>query len=189
MDCVLVVAGTDQGKAFLSDLLKARAFDRVVAVSNGGEARRAMIEDSYDLVLINAPLRDESGFELAISVTQSTDSSVIVLVKSERADEAAEKVEDFGVLIVPKPVLRQIFYQTLKIATASRRRMLGLINENTRLQHKIEEIKLVDRAKCALIQYRHLTEQEAHYYLEKQAMDQRLTRRQVAEEIIKTYEG
>lgn len=39
MECVLVVSGTDQGKAFLSDLLKARAFDRVVAVSNGGEAR------------------------------------------------------------------------------------------------------------------------------------------------------
>ena len=84
-----------------------RDSDRVVAVSNGGEARRAMIEDCYDLVLINAPLRDESGLELAISVTQSTDSSVIVLVKSERADEAAEKVEDFGVLVVPKPVSRQ----------------------------------------------------------------------------------
>ena len=188
MDCVLVVAGTDQGKAFLSDLLKARAFDRVVAVSNGGEARRAMIEDSYDLVLINAPLRDESGFELAISVTQSTDSSVIVLVKSERADEAAEKVEDFGVLIVPKPVSRQIFYQTLKIATASRRRMLGLINENTRLQHKIEVIKLVDRAKCALIQYLGMTEDKAHHYIEKQAMDLRCPKYEIAKNILKTYE-
>lgn len=185
----MVVAGTEQGKTFLSDLLKARAFDRVIAVSSGGEARRAMIQDSFDLVVVNAPLRDESGFELAISVTQTTDSSVLVLVKSEAADEAAEQVEDFGVLVVPKPVSRQIFYQTLKIATASRKRMLGLKQENSKLQKKIEEIKLVDRAKCALIQYRHLTEQEAHRYLEKQAMDQRLTRREVAGEIIKTYEG
>ena len=67
--------------------------------------------------------------------------------------------------------------------------MLNLKNENARLQNQIEEIKLVDRAKCALIQYRHLTEQEAHYFLEKQAMDQRSTRRQVAQEIIRTYEG
>ena len=171
----------------MSDLLKARAFDRVVAVSIGGEARRAMIEDSYDLVLINAPLRDESGFELAISVTQSTDSSVIVLVKSERADEAAEKVEDFGVLIVPKPVSRQIFYQTLKIATASRRRMLGLINENTRLQHKIEEIKLVDRAKCLLIEQGGFTEEQAHHFLEQQAMNQRTTRYEVARDVCAQY--
>ena len=185
----MVEAGTDQGKSFLTDLLKARAFDRVVAVSNGGEARRAMIQDGYDLVLINTPLRDESGFELAVSVTQSSDSSVLVLVKAEMADEIAEKVEDYGVLIVPKPVSRQVFYQTLKIATASRKRMLGLKSENNKLQQKIEEIKLVDRAKCALIQYRRLTEQEAHRYLEKQAMDTRLTRRQIAEDIIKTYEG
>ena len=45
--------------------------------------------------------------------------------------------------------------------------MLGLRQENIKLQKKIEEIRLVDRAKCALIQYLGLTESQAHKYIEK----------------------
>ena len=67
--------------------------------------------------------------------------------------------------------------------------MLNLQNENVRLQQKIQEIRMVDRAKCALIQYLHMSEPDAHRYIEKQAMDLRITRREVAEEILKTYES
>ena len=53
----------------------------------------------------------------------------------------------------------------------------------------MEEIRLVDRAKCALIQYLSLTEPMAHRYIEKEAMDRRVSRREVAEGILRTYEG
>ena len=56
--------------------------------------------------------------------------------------------------------------------------------ENVKLQSKIEEIRLVDRAKCALIQYLSMTEEQAHHFIEKQAMDRCVTRRTVAEEIL-----
>ena len=46
----------------------------------------------------------------------------------------------------------------------------------------------MDRAKCVLIQYLNMTETQAHRYIEKQAMDLRTTRRQIAEGILKTYE-
>ena len=49
-------------------------------------------------------------------------------------------------------------------------------------------MRLVDRAKCTLVQYLGFTEAQAHRYLEKQAMDMRMTRREVAEEILRTYE-
>ena len=83
---------------------------------------------------------------------------------------------------------RQLFFQTVKLIHASRKRVLGLQKENGRLQQKIEEMRLVDRAKCTLVQYLGLTEPQAHRYLEKQAMDMRMTRREVAEEILRTYE-
>ncbi|MPN40452.1 hypothetical protein SDC9_187989 [bioreactor metagenome] len=66
--------------------------------------------------------------------------------------------------------------------------MMGLQKENRKLQTTIEEIRLIDRAKCALIQCLLMTEPQAHRYLEKQAMDLRLTKREVAENILKTYE-
>ena len=48
---------------------------------------------------------------------------------------------------------------------------------------------MVDRAKCALIQYLGFTEPQAHRYIEKQAMDLRQTRREVAESILKSDES
>jgi AmiR/NasT family two-component response regulator len=188
VDSCLIVSGTDKGKDFLSDLLKAQEFSQITTVTSGGEARRLLIEGSFDLVVINTPLRDEFGHELALSITDSAAAGVIMLVKSEISDEVSQKVEDFGVFVVSKPISRQFFFQALKLVTASRRRLQGLKKENAKLEKKIEEIRLVDRAKCVLIQYLNLTEPQAHRYIEKQAMDMRLTKREIAEGILKAYE-
>ncbi|MGB4438219.1 MAG: ANTAR domain-containing protein, partial [Sedimentibacter sp.] len=55
--------------------------------------------------------------------------------------------------------------------------------------HKIEEIRIVTRAKCVLIQYLNMTENQAHRYIEKQAMDMRTTREEISLSILKTYES
>lgn len=103
-------------------------------------------------MVINAPLQDEFGHDLALSLTQSTDSGILMLVKSDLADAVSARVEDYGVFVIPRPVGRQLFFQTVKLVNASRKRILGLRKENGRLQEKIEEMRLVDRAKCTLVQ-------------------------------------
>ena len=51
----------------------------------------------------------------------------------------------------------------------------------------MEEIRQVNRAKMLLMQSLSMTEQEAHRYLEKQAMDRGMKRLAVAEEVIRNY--
>ncbi len=60
--------------------------------------------------------------------------------------------------------------------------------QNRTLREKMEDIRAVNRAKWLLIEHLSMTEQDAHYYIEKQAMDTRLSRREVAEHIIRTYD-
>ena len=55
------------------------------------------------------------------------------------------------------------------------------------IEEKMEEIRLVNRAKWVLIQNLKMTEPDAHRYIEKQAMDTCTTRLEIAKEIIKTY--
>ena len=52
-----------------------------------------------------------------------------------------------------------------------------------------EEIKLVNRAKSCLMQYLKFSEPQAHRYIEKQAMDTRRTRKDVAKHILSIYEN
>jgi response regulator NasT len=49
-------------------------------------------------------------------------------------------------------------------------------------------MRLIGRAKCALIQYLDMTEAEAHRHIEKKAMDSQRPRRDIAVNIIKAYE-
>lgn len=188
MERVLLVAGSKKAREQLIQLLKNSGVSMVTAAENGGEARRILIEQEFDLALINTPLLDEFGYELAIEAAEESNSGVIILVKNENADAIAAKVEDYGVIVVPKPLSRQIFYQSLKMVTAMRRRIVGLKKENLKLQNKVAEIKIVDRAKCVLIQYLNMTEPEAHRYIEKKSMDNRMTRKEIAENILRAYE-
>lgn len=187
MGGILLVSGPGKGRDYLTAMLCPSAAP-LNTVESGGQARRLLVDSSFDLMVINAPLSDEDGRALAADTALSSDTSVILLVCSELADAAAG-AEKAGALVLEKPLSRGTFEQAVRLAEATRRRMLGLKNENRLLQNKIEEIRLVDRAKCALIQVLRLTEPQAHRYIERQAMDRRISRREVAEGILRTYEN
>lgn len=188
MNSVLVVSYNDKGKDVLVNLLKAHNFLHITTAKSGEEARRLLNEKVFELIAINTPLSDETGEQLALTAIEMTIAGVLLLVKAEIADDVSAKVEDYGVVVLAKPINRQLFFQTVKLVSASQKRLLGLKNENIKLQQKIEEIRLVDRAKCALIQYLNFTEPQAHRHIEKQAMDRRVTKREVAEGILNSYE-
>ena len=188
MDNVLVVSSSQKASAFFTDLLQTYHPSQILTVENGGQARRILLDSMFDVVIINTPLSDEFGRELSQNIAETTAAGVLLVVGAEYADEVSEKVEDFGVFVLPKPMNRQLFFQSIKLLEASRRRMLGLKRENDKLHNKIEEIKLVDRAKCVLIECQGLTESQAHRQIEKQAMDDRMTRREVAEYILNQYD-
>ena len=59
--------------------------------------------------------------------------------------------------------------------------------KSSSIEDKMKEICLVNRAKWILIDELKMTEADAHRYIEKQAMDNCITRREVSENIIKTY--
>ncbi|MBC8530489.1 ANTAR domain-containing response regulator [Gehongia tenuis] len=189
MDRVLVVSGTEKGHRFFAELMAAHGDYRLRGAGSGAEARRILAEDSFDQVIVNAPLPDEFGHDLALRAAEATAAGVILVVRGELADEVAARVEDFGVFVIAKPISRALFYQALRLTQAAHKRVMGLRTENEKLQVKIEEIRLVDRAKCVLIQVLGFTESEAHHYIEKQAMDLRLPRREIAERILRTYES
>ena len=96
-------------------------------------------------------------------------------------------MEDAGVFVVPKPLNRALVFGAVKLAQAANRRIMGLQRQNNILQQKIDDIRLVDRAKCALIQYRRLTEPEAHKYLQKCSMDSQVSLIEAAQMVISLY--
>ena len=189
MESALILSSSDKGLSFFTELLNTASISRIASLSTGSEARRALLGRDYDLVLINAPLRDESGIDLALQIASQGLSQAILVVKSEHFDGISAKCEGYGVLTIAKPVNKSIFWSALKLAGATRSRLRQMQDENNRLKQTIEDIRIIDRAKCLLISYLSMSEQDAHRYIEKQAMDMRTTRRAIAEGILRTYEN
>ncbi|MGI6270600.1 MAG: ANTAR domain-containing response regulator [Candidatus Howiella sp.] len=183
MENLLLVSSSAKASEYFTAFFKAAGYTRITLAESGNEARRQLSRMEYTLVLINTPLSDEFGNELSVAAAQGG-RGVLLVVKGEIADDVSAKVEDSGVFVIPKPVNRAFLHQALKLVLAARNRFLGLRQENARLQSKIEEIRLVDRAKCILIERCGLSEPDAHRYIEKQAMDRRTTRRIIAEEVL-----
>ncbi len=184
---MLLVSPTGQMYEHICELLPNDEFDPIVNVSSAGEARRILSSTDFDLLVVNAPLTDEFGVDFVQNYVE-TPIGILFLCKSDIYDQVSARLEDFGVLTLPKPINRQILFTAIKLATAVHAR-LGLFEEKNRtLREKMADIRVVDRAKWLLIGNLNMTENDAHYYIEKQAMNSRLSRREVAEHIIRTYD-
>ena len=188
-DSILLAGGTEKGRALLQSLLPPGQFACVRVCDGGMETRRALAEGEWAVVVINAPLGDESGLELAIELAHQSASGVLLLVKADLAESVAMRVRDDGVLVLAKPVVRPLFDQALGYCMATRSRVLGLRAENARLEKKLAELRVVDRAKCLLIERQRMTEEQAHHCIEKLAMDTRQTRLAVAQGIVGRLDG
>ncbi len=172
---------------FREDLVKLN-IDEIIAVKTASEARRILIERVYDLLVVNAPLSDENGIQFAVDVIGEKANQVILMVKREYADEIAAKVEDYGIFTVEKPLSRSAFWLALKMTNAAFNRTKTFIHENDRLKKSLADIRLVNRAKCLLIEKMGLSEEDAHKEMEKQAMNRRIEKIELAKQIIDKYE-
>ena len=119
---------------------------------------------------------------------QHSAAGVLLLVKAEHFPDIDGRLTPQGVLVLSKPMSTQLFTQSLRLLCGTRERLRGLEKKNATIEEKMEEIRLVNRAKWLLIEQLRMTESEAHYYIERQAMDMRLSRREVAENIIRSYD-
>ena len=189
MENILLVSHSEKGTEFFSDILKSSSVYHITTVQSCNEARRMILERDFDLVIINAPLRDESGEKLSKHIVSNGISQVILVVKNEFFEAVTAVCEGEGVLTVSKPIIKEVFWSALSLAKSARNRILKVQTENAKLKQKIEDIRIVDRAKCILISFMHMSEKDAHRYIEKQSMDMRCTKREIAEGILKTYEN
>ena len=186
---VLIVSSTQKSAGIIANLLNPSLCYPIHLEKTGSGTRQRMQTRRYDLIIVNTPLSDEFGHELAVDLARLTTSGVVLLAKSDIYDEMCDRVSDEGVVTVMKPLSGQLFSQAVRMSLAGSMRLQNMERETQNLKKKLEELKLVDRAKCLLVEYQHMNEAEAHRYIEKQAMDQRKNRKEIARQVIQLYEG
>ena len=184
---VLIVSAAESFNDALSALLPNSKYSPTHFVSNISAAKRALAERAFDFVIINSPLPDDIGTRFAIDTGSSKETVVLLMVRAELQAEIYDKVAEHGVFVLPKPTSKPIIITALSWLSSAREKLRKTEKKTLSIEEKMEEIRIVNRAKWILIRELKLDEPEAHRYIEKQAMDRCISKRIVAEEIIKTY--
>lgn len=186
---VLLVSAAEKFNTVTCSLLPGAEFYPVEIVKTAKAAQRRLLEQEFDLILVNTPLPDEFGTELAMDACFRSRAAVLLLVKRELHDEICAKVTDAGVVTLPKPTSEAVMRHMLRTLCAVRERLKRVQERQVTVDQKIEEIRIVDKAKWALISDRQMTEEEAHQYIQRQSMDQRISKRTAAEEILRSLQN
>ena len=184
---VLLVSSSPKFNESMLALLPESRFYPVAAVSDVSSARRRLLESKYDIVIINAPLPDDFGTRLALYICENRGAGVLLLVTAEHYPDINGRVSPFGVLVLPKPATSQAVSQSLQLLCGTRERLRRMEQKTASIEEKMEEIRIINRAKLLLMEQLKMTEKEAHRFIEKQAMDRCVTRITIAQSILSTY--
>lgn len=185
---VLVVSSSATFTENVMQFLPESTYSPVKTAKSVNEAQRLTAERLYDLIIINTPLPDDFGAKFAIDISDRSPSVVLLFVRSDNYHDVYDKVCDFGVFTVRKPLPQQNVTQALDFIKATRERLRKMEKKTVSLEEKMMEIKIVNRAKWTLINSLKMSESDAHRYIEKQAMDRCVSKRVIAEEIIRSYD-
>ena len=184
---VLLVSSAGKLNTALLPFFDAERFEPVTVVDTVSRAQRMLAERDYDLVIINAPLPDDFGRRFAIDVCTDSGRVALLIVRSDIYDETCSAMTPHGVLVAKRPMERSVMEELLDVMCTVRERLRGVQKKTMTLEDKMAEIRQVNRAKWALIRACHMTEEEAHRYIQKQAMDVCVSKKEAAESILKTY--
>lgn len=184
---VLLISSSESLNDALKALLPKSNYDPVRVASNIAAGRRACAERAFDFIVVDSPLPDDMGTRFAIDQCDSTSAVVLLVVYAELYAEIYDKVAEHGVFVVSKPTSKSVVAAALAFMASARERLRKTEKKTLSLQEKMEDIRIVNKAKWALIDRERMTEAEAHRYIEKSAMNMCVAKRQIAENILRQY--
>ena len=180
---VLIVSSSEQFNITVKKVLPDRRFDVIEIRKSASSARRELLVREYDLVVVNAPLTDGMGNEFVMDVVEKHSSGVILAVPTEVYASVNDHLIEYGVMTLPKPLKLAELERMIRLSIALNDRLRKVHVKLKTLNEKMEELKIVSRAKIVLVE-RGMSEAEAHDYIIREAMNKGLTKKQVAEDIV-----
>ncbi len=182
MNKAIIVSHADNTAEVIQHILHDMGYERIHTTPVGSEARRLMLHTPPDMLIINTPLNDEFGTELAEFAAERS-SSVILLCGRDIADDLADRLSPYNILVLSKPVTANALKEGI-LMIGSEPALFADIRESEEVLRRIDDIRLINRAKSMLMKYLGFTEPQAHRHLEKKAMNCRCTRHEASKKII-----
>ncbi|GAB2633527.1 response regulator [Nocardioides ginkgobilobae] len=168
----------------LAEMLAEEGYDVVGQAGDGARAIELAEELRPDLVILDVKMPVLDGISAAESIARQRIAPVIVLTAFSQR-ELVERARDAGAMAyLVKPFSQSDLVPAIEMALSRFAELRAVEAEVADLREQLETRKVVDRAKGVLQEQLSLSEPEAFRWIQKTAMDLRLSMKQVAEGVI-----
>ena len=166
----------------LVEMLTESGYDVVGQASNGQEAIALVKELKPDLAILDVKMPVLDGISAAEEIIHI---APVLMLTAFSQRELIERARDAGVMAyVVKPFSITDLVPAMEIAMSRHKQMTSLEKEISNLQDRLETRKLIDRAKGILMTALNLTEPQAFSWIQRAAMDRRMSMKEVALAVI-----
>ena len=166
----------------LVEMLTEAGYEVVAQATNGVEAIALAKEFKPDLAILDVKMPELDGISAAQEIIEI---SPVLMLTAFSQKELVERARDAGVMAyVVKPFSINDLTPAIEIAMSRHLQMRSLKDEVSDLHERLETRKIVDRAKGILMAAMNLSEPEAFSWIQRAAMDRRISMKAVAEAVI-----
>ena len=166
----------------LVEMLSEAGYEVVAQATNGIEAVKFAEELKPDLSILDVKMPELDGISAAEKIINI---SPVLMLTAFSQRELVERARDAGVMAyVVKPFTISDLVPAIEIASSRYQQIAALKSEVSDLNERLETRKLIDRAKGILMQALNLSEPEAFTWIQRAAMDRRISMKAVAQAVI-----
>ena len=166
----------------LVEMLSDAGYEVVAQAVNGVEAIELANKFKPDLAILDVKMPELDGISAAEKIIEI---APVLMLTAFSQKELVERAKDAGVMAyVVKPFTIGDLVPAIEIAISRHIQMKSLKEEVSDLHERLETRKIIDRAKGILMQALNLSEPEAFSWIQKAAMDRRISMKAVANAVI-----
>ncbi len=180
---ILVIAEKKEAYTFLKSALE-QTYREILHAAGMSEAKTRIGSEKVCMVFIFTPLSTGNGVEEAKEFIDRRGIPSVIIAGNDIYPEIVYRTQGRQIFVLTYPAKKGLILQTANILCECQRQLKRVMAERDRLQEKLADMSVINRAKLCLIERRQLKEDEAHHYIEKLAMDKGLTKRKAAELVL-----
>ena len=166
----------------LVEMLSEAGYEVIAQAENGAVAIELAKQHKPDLSILDVKMPEVDGITAA---EQIISISPVLMLTAFSQRELIERARDAGVMAyVVKPFSINDLVPAIEIAISRHRQMKSLEAEVADIYERLESRKVIDRAKGILMKALNLSEPEAFSWIQKTAMDRRISMKEVAAAVI-----
>jgi AmiR/NasT family two-component response regulator len=168
----------------LKEMLEEEGYVVVGEAADGEAAVRLARENDPDLVIMDVKMPGMDGLTAAEQIVGERLSAVLILTAFSQRDLVQRAAEAGAMGYLVKPFQRSDLMPAIDIALARHAQLSAVRKESGDLAEQLETRKAVDKAKGRLMDGQGMTEAEAFRFIQKRAMDERRSMKDVAQELL-----